>query len=281
MPTDLPLTALRADCSRCFGLCCVAPAFSASVDFAVDKPGGRACSNLRTDFGCGIHDRLREQGFKGCTVYDCFGAGQRIAQQTFGGRDWRTSPDLARPMYAAFAVMRDLHELLYYVTEAIELTSAAGVTDAARPVHADLRSAATRLDDLAGLDAAGLAALDMNALRGEINPLLLSASSFARSAHPGRELRGADLVGAHLRGADLRGASLRGALLIGADLREADLRTADLIGADLRGADLSGADLTGALFVTQAQLDAAQGTSATRVPVHLAPSRYWIQPLSG
>lgn len=268
MTADLPLTTLRADCSRCFGLCCVVPSFSASADFAIDKPGGRACPNLRTDFGCGIHDGLRERGFKGCTVYDCFGAGQRIAQETFGGQDWRGSPDLARPMYAAFAVMRDLHELLYYVTEAAGL-------EAARPVYADLRSAAVRIDDLARLDPAGLAALDLNALRGEINPLLLSASTLARSSHPGKELRGADLVGAQLRRADLRGASLRGALLIGADLREADLRTADLIGADLRGADLSGADLTGALFVTQAQLDAAQGNSATRVPRHLARSRYW------
>jgi hypothetical protein len=35
---ELPLT---ADCSRCAGLCCVATAFTASSDFAIDKPGGR------------------------------------------------------------------------------------------------------------------------------------------------------------------------------------------------------------------------------------------------
>ncbi|HEY6597232.1 MAG TPA: pentapeptide repeat-containing protein, partial [Asanoa sp.] len=34
---------LRADCTRCVGLCCVAPAFSASADFAIDKPAGRPC----------------------------------------------------------------------------------------------------------------------------------------------------------------------------------------------------------------------------------------------
>ena len=37
---------LRADCSRCVGLCCVAPAFARSADFAVDKPAGTPCTNL-------------------------------------------------------------------------------------------------------------------------------------------------------------------------------------------------------------------------------------------
>jgi hypothetical protein len=38
---------LRPDCSRCFGLCCVAPPFSASADFAVDKDAGDACPHLQ------------------------------------------------------------------------------------------------------------------------------------------------------------------------------------------------------------------------------------------
>jgi uncharacterized protein YjbI with pentapeptide repeats len=242
----------------------VVPAFSASADFAVDKPAGKPCPNLQTDFRCGIHNRLRDSGFPGCTVYDCFGSGQRISQETFGGR-----PDgNARLVHQAFPVMRDLHELLYYVTEAASIP-------AARTIQADLTSAADRLDDLGGLDAGGLVKLDVNKLRSEINPLLLEASRLARADHPGRELRGADLVGARLAKADLRGASLRGAYLIGADLRGADLRRADLIGADLRGADLSGADLTGALFVTQSQLTAANGNGSTLVPAHLRPPTHW------
>lgn len=80
------LRALRADCGSCFGLCCVALPFSASADFAVDKAAGTACGNLGDDFRCGIHTRLRTEGFNGCTVYDCFGAGQRVSQVTFGAR---------------------------------------------------------------------------------------------------------------------------------------------------------------------------------------------------
>jgi hypothetical protein len=89
--TDEPRADLRADCAQCFGLCCVAPAFTASADFAITKPAGRPCPNLGVGFGCGIHDRLRDSGFGGCAVYDCFGAGQKVAQVTFGGRDWRIS----------------------------------------------------------------------------------------------------------------------------------------------------------------------------------------------
>ncbi|MGW3479266.1 pentapeptide repeat-containing protein, partial [Streptomyces althioticus] len=57
----------------------------------------------------------------------------------------------------------------------------------------------------------------------------------------------------------------------------ADLRDADLIGADLRGADLAGADLTGALFLTQAQLNAARGDAATTLPPSLERPAHWAR----
>lgn len=97
---------LRADCTRCSGLCCAAPAFTASADFAISKAAGQACPNLRQDFRCSIHDRLRERGFPGCAVYDCFGAGQQVAQVTFGGQDWRRTPGIAEQMFGAFSIVR-------------------------------------------------------------------------------------------------------------------------------------------------------------------------------
>jgi hypothetical protein len=260
---------LRADCASCAGLCCVVPAFAASADFAVDKPAGRPCLHLRADSRCGIHADLRQRGFPGCTVYDCFGAGQRVVRDTFGGRDWRDDPAVARRMFAAFPVVRLLHELLWYLTEARALPAAA-------PLRADLDRALAGTEALAGGSPEELAGTDGPAHRAEVNVLLLRASELARASVPRRkDHRGADLVGAALRGADLRGASLRGALLIGADLRGADLRLADLIGADLRGADLAGADLTGALFLTQAQLAAATGDATTTLPPALAHPAHW------
>ncbi|MDT0343872.1 pentapeptide repeat-containing protein [Streptomyces litchfieldiae] len=261
---------LVADCASCFGLCCVALPFAASADFAADKAAGQPCGNLGADFRCGIHARLRESGYSGCTVFDCFGAGQRVSQVTFGGRDWRSSPATAREMFAVFPVMRQLHELLWYVTEALALAPA-------RPVHGELRRAFGDIERLTRGGADALGALDVPALRDEVNELLLRASELVRAKLPGprRNHRGADLVGAALTGANLRGASLRGALLVAADLRKADLRTADLIGADLRDADLTGADLTGAVFLTQAQVNAARGDATTRLSPGLERPAHW------
>jgi uncharacterized protein YjbI with pentapeptide repeats len=246
----------------------VAPAFTASSDFAISKPAGHACPNLRTDFRCGIHTELRERGFAGCTVFDCLGAGQKISQVTFGGRDWRTAPELTRSMIAVFPVMRQLHELLWFLTEAVGLP-------AADPIRADLAAALADTQRLTLGTPDELLAVDVPAHRERVNVLLLRASELARAGSRSAEHRGADLIGATLRGADLRGANLRGAYLIGSDLAGADLRGADLIGADLRGADLSGADLTGSLFLTQSQLDAATGDLNTRLPGTLTRPGHW------
>ena len=260
---------LHADCASCFALCCVAPAFSASADFAISKPAGAACPNLRPDFRCGIHTTLRLQGFGGCTVYDCFGAGQQVSQVTFGGQDWRTAPETAALMFQVFPVVRDLHELLWYLTEALSLP-------AAGPIHAELGIALAETERLTRQSAEVLVGLDVAAHREGVNDLLLAASDLARADFPQpADHRGADLIGADLHGADLRGASLRGAYLIGADLRRADLRGADLIGADLRAADIRGADLSGAIFLIQSQLDAARGDTSTRLPRSLTRSVHW------
>ncbi len=265
------LADLRGDCANCFGLCCVALPFAASADFAVDKDAGTPCRNLRDDHRCGIHARLRQRGFTGCTVYDCFGAGQKVSQITFGGQDWRTgSPAHARRMFEVFPVVRRLHELLRYLTEALTLP-------AARPLHPELRTILATTEALTLRSPEELAEVDVAAHRQKVNELLLKTSELTRAGMGGRgkNRRGADLMGARLKGADLRGADLRGAYLIAADLTGADLRGADLIGADLRDTDLTDADLTGAFFLTQPQLNAARGGAGTRLPASVSRPAHW------
>ncbi len=57
------------------------------ADFAIDKPSRTPCPHLAADAGCSIHAELPARGFPGCTVYDCFGAGQHVVQVQFGGAD--------------------------------------------------------------------------------------------------------------------------------------------------------------------------------------------------
>jgi uncharacterized protein YjbI with pentapeptide repeats len=261
---------LVADCGNCFALCCVALPFAASADFAFDKPAATPCRNLSPDLRCTIHAELRPRGFAGCAAYDCQGAGQKISQVTLGGRDWRADPQAARQLQLVYPVVRQLHEMLRYLTEARDLVGAAAAGDLGGEVDATLE----RVNGLTFRAAEELVNVDVAAQRADVGALLERGRARTRAPVPSTSLRNADLVGADLRGRELARNDLRGALLIAADLRGADLRGADLLGADLRDADVRGADLTGCLFITQAQLQAARGDTATRLsaqhdrPVH-------------
>jgi uncharacterized protein YjbI with pentapeptide repeats len=265
---------LLADCQNCFGICCVALPFAASADFAIDKAAGEPCIHLHEDFRCGIHGRLRKEGFAGCTVYDCFGAGQQVSQVTFGGRDWRRAPKAALQMFQVFPIMRALHELLWYLNEALTLVPAASL----RPA---IRAALDETGRLTSGDPESLLGLNLARHRQGVGALLLETSRLVRATarrDPNArrsDFSRADLVGAKFPGVDLRGADFRGSHLIGADLRGADLRLADMIGADLRAADLSGADLVDSIFLTQFQVNAAKGDAATKLPAALSRPSHW------
>jgi hypothetical protein len=252
-----PLTgrsALRADCGSCAGLCCVVPAFTVSADFAIDKPSGVACPNLASeDFGCTIHSELSERGFPGCTVYDCFGAGQRVVQEHFGGRTWRDDPDVRADLFATFEVVERLHELLWYLEDAADRRLPRALREEVEGLRTAVESAAAAPseDDVVPLQ------LRADSLLGEVSGAVRRG---------GRDLRGQDLVEHDLRDHDLTNANLRGTLLLGADLRGVDLTGADVLGADLRAADLRGADLRRSLFLTRLQLRAGRTDETTLVP---------------
>ncbi len=251
-----PRLALRADCGSCAGLCCVVPAFAASSDFAIDKPSRTPCPNLATDsFGCTIHTELPERGFPGCTVYDCFGAGQAVVARH--GRAWRTSTEVREALFADLEVVERLHELLWYLVDALD-----------RPAADPLRDELEGLRDRVLAGVAEPAGADVVALQLRADGLLGEVSALVRDRGAAR-LRGRDLVGQDLRGRDLVDADLRGALLLGSDLSGLDLGEADLLGTDLRGCDLRGTDLTDTLFLTLAQVRSARTDPSTRLPAHV------------
>ncbi|MEH7158812.1 pentapeptide repeat-containing protein [Neobacillus drentensis] len=262
---------LRSDCSQCFGLCCVALPFAKSADFAIDKEAGTPCRNLQSDFRCGIHKNLRKEGFRGCVGYECFGAGQKVSQVTYLGNNWREQPAIAREIYEVFPIVQQLHEMLCYLNEALSL-------DDTQPIHEKLKYSIEETEKLTYLSPRLILEVDVPTHRASVNELLLQTSELARNKVLNRkEVKRKDFLGAKLKGADLRGANLRGALLIAADLRNADLRVADLIGADLRDADLRGANLTGSLFLTQAQINSANGGLTTKLPAGLYIPDHWME----
>jgi len=276
VPGDDARRTLRADCSTCFALCCTALGFRRSADFPVDKPAGTPCLNLADDFSCTIHRTLRGRGFRGCTVFDCFGAGQRVSQQLFDGTSWRDAPETSSEMFSVFAVVRQLHEMLWYLAEAEARATAPDSVDEAIGL-------ARRIDRLLDGTPTEILAVDADGLRTEVRQTLVTVSEEARAGYlaghrddTAEDLHpGADLAGRDLRTRALCGADLRGALVIAADLRGRDLAGVDLLGADLRDARLEGADLAGALFLTQAQVNAARGDAHTTLPGHIARPSHW------
>ena len=254
---------LRSDCSSCFGLCCVLLPFSADAGFGVDKPGGRPCLNLLDDDRCGIHTTLREDGWPGCTVFECFGAGQQVSQVTYAGVSWRESDNLGE-MGAVLSVMRQLHEMLVHLLEVER-----------RAPDPDARAARLEIEALTAANPETLLTSDVDGILARVGRLLADASGRVRRRWPDAADRSHDdLAGRRLTG-DLRGCSLRGAVLIRADLRDARLDETDLLGADLRDADLRGADLSTALFLTQPQVNAATGDATTVLPAGLSRPGHW------
>ncbi len=121
----LSIPELKAECSKCAALCCVAFSFDKSDEFAIDKEAGKACPNLETEGKncgkCKIHDTLRADGFGGCASYDCNGAGQRLIHEVFDGKSWIDDPILLPEMMDAFRGMLIVHELLLLLKTANRL----------------------------------------------------------------------------------------------------------------------------------------------------------------
>ncbi len=267
---------LSPDCGNCFALCCTALGFARSADFAIDKPAASPCPNMADDFSCSIHNRLRPRGFRGCTVFDCFGAGQVVSQHIFAGTSWTQDPSSKSSMFAVFKVVRQLHEMLWYLAEARRRTFDPELAAAAEQLSEGIAAAAQG-------DAITVLAADVESLHGEVRALLMEVSEEARASYgaEGRQTpdggiqAGADLMGADLANQRLCGADLRGAYLIGTNLRGSDLTAVDLLGADLRGARLHNADLSKALYLTQPQINAAEGNPNTLLPPRLTKPDHW------
>lgn len=270
---DNILKDLRADCENCFGLCCVALPYARSADFAFDKDSGTPCRNLQSNYLCGIHKDLRNKGFRGCSAYECFGAGQKVSQVTYKGMDWCSNKDVAQEMFDVYPIVQQLHEMLWYLHEVLTINSA-------KSIHKDVKQSIEDTENLTNKSTEFILSIDVAEHRSKVNKLLIRASELVRSQVSKKQKnirRGMDYLGEKLRDADLKGANLRGALLIATDLRNADLRWSDVIGADFRDADISGANLNGSIFLTQAQVNAAKGKKHTKLPAALVPPAHWLQ----
>jgi hypothetical protein len=156
---------LVSDCARCKAYCCVALSFDRSPSFAFAKQADEPCPYLTRSCRCAIHAELAPRGMGGCAAFECYGAGPRATRT---GADAQT-----------FLRLREVHEQLWYLTEARKLCATLPELDTA----------------IAALDAAPepvpLPKRELAALLGRVGKALRNTSRFPP---PSRALR---VVGDH------------------------------------------------------------------------------------
>jgi hypothetical protein len=159
--------ALRADCSRCAGLCCVADAFYAVQGFAFDKPARSACRHLTGDNRCAIHAERAALGFGACAGFDCHGAGQRVTRELGIGATWRRSAETAATVFVAYGAYLALHRLMAMLAVAEAAAEA--------PLAARARQKRVELEELCDTDEARCGAIDVAGLRRDVMELVRNA----------------------------------------------------------------------------------------------------------
>jgi len=65
------------------------------------------------------------------------------------------------------------------------------------------------------------------------------------------------------------------ALMIAANLKGCSLKKTNFLGADMRDANIKDTDLSGCVFLTQMQINAAQGNAKTKLPANLSRPFSW------
>ncbi len=145
----------RSDCSRCAALCCIAYPSQDMPGFAASKDAGQPCPKLDRCGRCTIYSSRAEQGFAGCIAFECFGAGQHVVQQLFGGRDWRDDPALLEPMVESFLAMRPVSDLMFLAERAAAFDPAPDERAQLAQLTADLEAIAASRESLR--DTAGVA----------------------------------------------------------------------------------------------------------------------------
>lgn len=238
-----------ADCARCRALCCTELYFAKTDGFPYDKPSGTRCRNLENNDGCRIHGQLREKGFKGCLAYDCLGAGPA-----------------ATALGAGFEMLCLLYTMRWYLAEALMLSPL-------RPLALELRDAHAATCALC-LSPPN----DVKAHQAYVNRSLKKSCAMIQQAVGVPVRHGpSDCFGQRFAGQDLSGRDWSMSLLVAADLSGCTLYGVNFLGADVRDTAVYGADLRESVYLTQAQVNAMRGDSATRLPAHLQRPGSWRQ----
>lgn len=254
---------MKADCSKCSGLCCTA-LFCFKMDgFPRDKEAGEPCVNLLKNYQCNIHSELEKRKMKGCIGYDCFGAGQYVTQSIYKGQTWQNLPKESHEIFDVFCMVFHLYQIKYFLTEAL-------VINGAESLQEDIQRLLDENIKICQSSSHDILSFSIESYRERANQVLRQVCSFIqRSLNAEKNQSSKDFFGKSLKGKNMSGWDLSTKLLIGADFSSGNFKGTIFLGADTRDTNFSGADLSDAVFLTQGQINAARGNRNTKIPDYL------------
>lgn len=260
---------LKIDCKKCSGLCCTALYFSETEGFPNDKPAGKPCTNLMSDYGCAVHNKLMQYNLKGCMAFDCLGAGQKVTSDIYGGVSWKNQPERAEEIFRVFLAVWQLHQMVWYLAEAAAIVPAEELAD-------QITALIGEYQNMTALSPMEILQIDIEGYRTRVNKILKKAGELVvQSVAPGKTDKRSDNMGRNFKKANLNGRDFSMSLLIAANLEGCSLYGTNFLGADMRDTNIQNADLRESIFLTQAQVNAARGNERTKLPDTLSRPIAW------
>ena len=211
-----------------------------------------------------------QYNLKGCMAFDCLGAGQKVTSDIYGGVSWKQRPEAASEIFQVFLAVWQLHQMVWYLAEAAAVIPAEKLAE-------DIDALITEYKNMTALPSDQILQIDIEEYRTRVNLILKKAGELtANSIAPGKNtVRRSDNMGKNFKKANLDGQDLSMSLLIAANLEGCSLFGTNFLGADMRDTNIRNADLSESLFLTQAQVNAAQGNENTKLPKTLCRQKSW------
>lgn len=259
---------LTSDCSKCSGLCCIALYCFQSDGFPQNKPIGKPCIHLMDNYKCKIHSNLESMGMRGCIAYDCFGAGQYLTENIYGGVTWQTQPKRTKEICDMFVLVYRLFQLRFFLYESKKLASS-------ELLLAEISRLLQENDMICRLPIEEMMQYLIEEYQDRVNSVLKRACIALTNYLGIKNNFGQNFLNRNFAGKDLSGVDFNMKPLIASDFRNCQLKGATFIGADTRDANFDGADLREAVFLSQGQINAAKGSCRTKLPDHLKYPDTW------
>lgn len=249
----IALTSLKIECSECLGICCTALCFSKVDGFYEDKQVGQSCSNLDYQHRCKIYQELLLKNSKGCKVYDCFGAGQRVTKM------YLDSP-VDQEVCQVYLAMYRLYQMLWYLLQAKSYGQ--------KQVEESLQM----IQKIIALSAKELLQVDIDTIIVDTKKVLKKATDALTISDVTKKQTyfQKDLSFKNL---DHKDFSM--AIMIACNLEGSSLEKTNFLATDLRDTNIKNTDMSNCLFLTQGQINSAIGNQNTRLPTYLTRPETW------